>query len=292
MSATLPRSFLYVPGSRPELFAKAYDGPADALVLDLEDAVPPAFKDAAREAVTAWLGGLGAADRTRPEQWVRIDPDHLEADLDAAVTEALDGVFLAKCTLASLHDTAEQLGALEAERRPGSEPVPVVGLLESAGALADLAALAAHPRLTTVGIGEADLLGELRMARSEATAAAVDAIRLQVVMACAAAGCAAPVAPTSTAFRDLDAFRTTTRHLRDLGFRSRTAVHPGQLPVIHDVLTPGADEVAGARDVLERFDAAQGGVTVDAEGRMVDAATVRTARETLARHQAADRRSR
>ena len=293
MTTPLPRSFLYVPGHRTDLVAKAHAGAADAMVLDLEDAVPPAAKDDARAAVAAWLDGLEDADpASRPEQWVRVDPGHLDADLGAAVRGSLDGILLATCTPASLDAVADALAGLEPERRPGRSPVRVVGLVESAAGLTALAAMATHPRLTTFGIGEADLLGELRMARSEATAAALDHVRVQVVVACAAAGCPAPVAPTSTDFRDLDAFRGTTSRMRDLGFRSRTAVHPGQLAVIHDVLTPDADEVARARDTLERFTAAGGGVTVDADGRMVDAATVRTARETVARAEAAERRSR
>lgn len=292
MTTTLPRSFLYVPADRADLLPKAWDGPADAVVLDLEDAVPLAGKEAARAGLRTWLTGLGTPDGSRPEQWVRVDPDHLVADLDAVVADALAGVFLAKCSPDALDAAAEELGRLEAARRPGRPPLPVVGLVEDARALAGLAAMAAHPRLTTFGVGEVDLLGDLRMARSDAAAAALDHLRVQVVVACAAARCAAPVAPTSTAFRDLDGFRETTAHLRDLGFRSRTAVHPGQVPVVHEVLTPTPDEVARARDVLDRFDAAGGGVTTDADGRLVDAAVVRTSRETLARREAADRRAR
>jgi citrate lyase subunit beta / citryl-CoA lyase len=275
----LPRSFLYVPASRPELFAKAAAGPADAIVLDLEDAVPLAQKATARAAVRAWLEGDRAAHDTRV--WARVDPGGLAADVAAVVRPGLDGLFLAKCSAGALAELADLLTRQEAEH--GLAPVPVVGLVEDAGTLLGLAELTRHPRLTTLGVGEVDLLGDLRVARVPETAGAVTQLRLQVVLHCAAAGLVAPVAPTSTDFRDLDAFRRTTRELIALGFRSRTAIHPVQVGVIHEAMTPGEAELATARDVLDRFTAAEGGVTLDAAGRLIDAAVIRGARETLER---------
>jgi len=279
----LPRSFLYVPASRRALFAKAAASDADAVILDLEDAVPMTEKDAARAAVAAWLDGERPA--TGPETWVRVDAAALPADLAAAVRPGIDGLILAKCSGTALAELGALLDGYEAER--GLGPVPVVGLVEDAAALVDLTALTAHPRLTTLGVGEVDLLGDLRLARSASTAHAIDQLRLQIVLHCAAAGLAAPVAPTSTDFRDLDTFRRTTRELVDLGFRSRTAVHPGQVPVIHEVLTPDEAELAAAQDVMDRFARAAGGVTVDASGRLIDAAVIRAAQETLARRRSA-----
>ncbi|MEV0068373.1 MULTISPECIES: CoA ester lyase [unclassified Amycolatopsis] len=279
----LPRSFLYVPASRPSLFAKASTGAADAVILDLEDAVPVAEKSAARGAVAAWLG----RDRQAPgaeagaQTWVRVDADRLADDLEAVVRPGLDGIVLAKCSPKSMSELAARLDGAEAEQ--DLPPVPVVGLVEDAASVLALGELAAHPRLTTLGLGEVDLLAALRIARTTATADAITQLRLQVVLHCAAAGLAAPVAPTSVDFRDLDAFRRTTRELADLGFRSRTAIHPAQVPVIHEVLAPTAEAVAAARDVLDRFSAAQGGVTLDAAGRLIDAAVIRSARETLGR---------
>jgi citrate lyase subunit beta / citryl-CoA lyase len=141
--------------------------------------------------------------------------------------------------------------------------------------------MAQAPHLATVGIGEVDLLADLRVSRSAGSV--IDSLRLQVVVEAAAVGLLAPVAPTSTDFRDLDSFRTTTRALVDLGFRSRTAIHPAQVPVINEVLTPGEAEVAAARDVLARFEQAGEGVTTDVHGHLIDLAVVRGARETLTR---------
>lgn len=283
-SPMMARSFLYVPAVRPELFAKAVAGPADALILDLEDAVPLARKDEARAHVRDWLGRRTPdAGDTGTEIWVRVDPDALAADLEAAVSSATAGIVLAKCAASQLEDTDARLADLERERGLAPGSLPVIGLVESGRGLLDLSRMTGVERLLTFGLGEADLLGDLRMVRSPGSAAALDSLRAQVVVHCAAAGKHAPVAPTSTAFRDLDAFAESTRHLRDLGFRSRTAVHPGQVPVIHEVLAPTDEEVAAARDLMERFEAAAGGVTTAADGRLVDAAVVRAAREVLDR---------
>jgi citrate lyase subunit beta/citryl-CoA lyase len=289
---SLPRSFLYVPAHKPDLFAKAGAGPADAIVLDLEDAVPMQLKEEARSQVTGWLGALGDAGRgasrrgpagRRVQQWVRIDPAAAEGDLDAVVGETLDGIFLAKSTPSALRDVSAALEALERQRGVPVGSTGVIGLVESAEGFLQLEVMSRMPRLVTFGIGEADLLGDLRMTRTDRSASAIDAMRSQVVLHCAAAGRRPPVAPTSTAFRDLEAFERTTRAMLDLGFRSRTAIHPGQIRVIHDVFTPSPDQVAAAEDVMARFLTARGGVTTDAEGRLIDAAVVREARETLSR---------
>ncbi|KQQ39546.1 HpcH/HpaI aldolase/citrate lyase family protein [Nocardioides sp. Leaf307] len=332
----LPRSFLYVPGNRPDLFDKAAGGPADAVVLDLEDAVPLPAKAEARESVRRWLD---ARDPTTGAQaWVRVDPAALTADLDAVLHPHLDGLFLATATPTALdaltthprwsgnerqrasrnHDPSgdpvvEEQAVVEErapasvskpptpavveeqapasshpvveERAPASvsKPPSVVALIESAEGLQTLQQMSTHPALTAFGIGEVDLLGDLRVTRTHRTETVVLALRTQVVVASAAAGLEAPVAPTSTDFRDLDAFAESTRLALDLGFRSRTAIHPAQVPVIHDVLTPTADEVAAAQDVVGRYEASGSSVALDSAGRLIDGAVVRGARETLAR---------
>jgi len=267
----LPRSLLYVPGNKADLVTKAARSGADAVVVDLEDSVPSDAKAQARDVVRHWL----AEEYAGPRRWVRIDAAVEEADLAAVEDNLPDGIMLAGCRAAGL-ERLESWWAREA--RPDA---PVVGLVEDAAGLREIAAMAQAPHLATVGIGEVDLLADLRVNRR--AGAAIDALRLQVVVDAAAAGLLAPVAPTSTDFRDLDGFRATTRALLDLGFRSRTAVHPAQVPVINEVLTPEEAEVVEARDVLARFEAAGRAVTTDAHGRLIDLAVVRGARETLAR---------
>ena len=277
--APLPRSFLYVPASRPDVFAKAKAGEAHAIVIDLEDAVPLPDKPEAREQLRQWLESGPAA--TGAQVWVRVSAEFVADDLRAAVHPDLRGVLVAKASTGVLAQVDDELSRLEAER--GVDRLGVVALVETAAALVALPELARQPRVRSFGVGEVDLLADLRVRRSPGTQAAVDALRLEIVRHAAAAGLAAPVAPTSTDFRDLEAFARTTRHLVDLGFRSRTAVHPNQVRTINEVLTADPATVDRARRLIARADAAGGGVTLDEEGRLIDAAVIREAYETLSR---------
>jgi citrate lyase subunit beta/citryl-CoA lyase len=132
-----------------------------------------------------------------------------------------------------------------------------------------------------LGLGEVDLAADLGVGLDEERTI-LNPLRLQVVVASAAAGISRPVAPTSTAFRDLYGFRRSAERLRQQGFRGRTAIHPGQIAVIHEVFTPSADEVTAAHDLLARFEGAQEGGHVGNDGTFVDLAVVRNAREVLA----------
>ncbi len=273
------RSYLYVPGDQPDRLAKAADRGTDALIIDLEDSVAVASKAAARAATAQWL--------SRPvdhgcQVWVRVNADSLAVDLRAVVGPQVDGIVVPKAEPELLRDADHLLGELEHERGITST-VGVIGLVETARGLLRAAELAAAPRVLRLGIGEADLLAELRIRPSDGRRE-LTSLRLQVVVASAAAGIAAPVAPTSTDFRDLGAFRETTRELMGLGFRARTAVHPAQVTTINEVFTPDPDEVARARRIVAAYEAAAqrgSGVCVDDEGRMVDGAVIRSAREVL-----------
>ena len=194
---------------------------------------------------------------------------------------AVDGLLVAKASTDVLAQADDELSRLEAER--GVDRLGVVALVETAATLVALPRLARQARVRSFGVGEVDLLADLRVRRTSGTEAAVDALRLEIVRHAAAAGLAAPVAPTSTDFRDLEAFARTTRHLVDLGFRSRTAVHPSQVRTINEVLTPDPETLDRARRLIARAEAAGGGVTLDEEGRLIDAAVLREAHETLSR---------
>ncbi|WP_328477576.1 CoA ester lyase [Actinoplanes sp. NBC_00393] len=279
------RSFLYVPGNQPKMLATALSRGADALIVDLEDAVPAAEKAATRDAVAAWLTSVPPAAPV----YVRVNagPAGLE-DARAAVTAALRpapaaggaaastlrGLVVAKAspeqvtTLGHLLDDLDPAGA-----------VGLVPLLETPQAILAAADLASAPRVTRMQIGEADLAAELGITPGDDSLLLA---RSTVVLASAAAGIEPPAAAVTTDFRDLDALRRSTRTLKRLGFRGRACIHPAQLPVVHEVFTPSADEVAEARDLVERFEAAGGGVCLDARGRMVDLAVVRDARRVLA----------
>ncbi|MCM2387341.1 HpcH/HpaI aldolase/citrate lyase family protein [Streptomyces albipurpureus] len=279
------RSALYVPGNAPDKLAKALDLGADELIVDLEDAVPPDGKDAARRTVAEWLCSVRA--RASPRVWVRINPGETGlADIAAVASGAVAGFCAAKTEsvgrLVQL-DGALRIPEKELGLAPGS--FGLVPLLESAAAVLAAPLLARGPRVVRLQLGEADLRAdtgiepgpderELQYARS------------QVVMASAAAGIGPPMGPVSTDFRDLDRLRESTLALRRLGFRGRACIHPAQLGVVHEVFTPSSEELAWARDLIDRYEEARAtgaGVCLDARGRLVDAAVVRSAQRVLGR---------
>ncbi|MDH6238106.1 citrate lyase subunit beta/citryl-CoA lyase [Cryobacterium sp. CG_9.6] len=212
-----------------------------------------------------------------------MSAEDVVADLTAVVGAGLAGVFLAKCTVPLLEQAVETITALELEHGLAPGTAGVIGLVESAAALLQLDVMASNPRLVTFAIGEVDLMADLRMTRSAQSEVALDSLRVRFVVSAAAAGLLPPVAPTSTAVHALEAFADSSQKMFDLGFRSRTAVHPKQVPVIHGVFTPGAADIEAARAVVACMEQAQGGVALDADGRMIDAAVVRGAHEVLLR---------
>ncbi|WP_155371238.1 HpcH/HpaI aldolase/citrate lyase family protein [Catellatospora vulcania] len=299
------RSYLYVPGDNPAKLAKALTVGADALIVDLEDAVPPGGKDAARAAAADFLAGMIAvsgpevrsdpasgpetaisAQGAGPRVWVRVNPGELgHVDAAAVVGPGLAGLCVAKT------ESVQQLSALDGvlaglERAAGLAvgATKVVPLLESASAVLAAAAIARGPRVARLQLGEADLAADLGVTLGPDERELLWA-RSQAVLASAAAGIAPPVAPVSVNFRDLDALRTSTLALKRLGFRGRSCIHPAQLPVVHEVFSPTGAELAAARDLVARHEQALrdgSGVCLDAHGRLVDEAVVRSARRLLA----------
>ncbi|MFD6159851.1 HpcH/HpaI aldolase/citrate lyase family protein [Nocardia sp. NPDC060256] len=268
------RSALYVPGSRPELFDKAMSSRADVVLLDLEDSVPLAAKDRARNEVSAWLGQVRADG---PQIWVRVNPGSIgEADLAAVAVARVAAVCLAKTESAAQVNTA---GAVlrEFEPRPGA--IRICPLLESAAAVLASREIAAAPRVARLQLGETDLCADIGVDPSPDDRE-LWAARAQVVLASAAARIAPPLGPVRTDFNDLDALRISTISLARMGFRGRACIHPAQVAIVNEVFTPNVAELEKARDLVARFDAA-GGEVLDEAGRMVDLAVVRRARRLL-----------
>lgn len=265
------------------MLARALERGADAVIVDLEDAVAPGAKEAAREAAADWLAGLSPGTT---EVWVRVNPGPVGlADAAAVVSPALHGLCLAKCeTPADVAAVDEVLSEREAGLGLAPGSVALSPLLESAGAVLAAPALAAAPRVAHLQAGEADLRAEIGMEPGPDERELLP-IRVSLVLACAAARVGPPVGPVSTDYRDTEALRRSTTALRALGYRSRACIHPAQIPLVHEVFTPSAAELDAARDLVNRFDAAvRDGrpVIVGADGRMVDEAVVRAARRTPA----------
>ena len=281
------RSYLYVPGDRAEMLEKAPLRGADAIICDLEDAVAPDAKPAARATVAAWLG---RAPADAGELWVRVNAERATSDITDVVGPAVTGIVLAKATPQLVFEADEAL--TEAESRLGLAPrvVAVMPLIESALGVLDMRAIAEGPRVERLAAGEADLTSELGMAPDNEEG--LLSLRVQLVVTSAAAGIGAPVGPVATDFRDLAGLRTSTLQLSRLGFRSRAAIHPAQVSVINEALTPSQDEVRRARSVLDRLSAAGGAATTDDDGRLIDQAVVKGAREVVDRAAVAAQRGR
>jgi citrate lyase subunit beta / citryl-CoA lyase len=291
-SGPWPRSYLYCPGDRPDRLARVRAWGADAVIADLEDSVHASRKPAARAAVAAWLADLPSAlhaDHAGKGQlgevWVRVNSGTLAEDVAAIVGPAVRGIVLPKAepalaaTLDDLLSRAERDWGL----RPGS--VAVQPVIETATGLLAAAELASAPRVARLGFGEADLAAEL-CADVRTDPQILGPLRLQLVVASAAAGIAAPVGPASTDFKDLAALRTGTEALLRMGFRARTAIHPAQLTCINEVFTPSREQVANARQLIAAFDEATAkgvGVITGPDGTMADNAVLRSARDVLAR---------
>ena len=282
---SVARSHLYVPGDKPEVLAKALGRGADALIVDLEDAVAPASKDAARTVVAQWLSGLPAAADNPVQVWIRINSGEMgHTDVRAVLSPAVTGVVAAKT------ESAEELVALHAvltamedklELLAGS--IGVVPLLESANAVLNALSIAKAPRVQRLQVGEADLRADIGVELG-ADGRELLYVRSQVVLISAAAGSDPPVGPVDTNFRDSEALAESTRAVKRMGYVGRACIHPAQAAIVNEVFTPTVDEVAAAKDLIARFDAAMAagdGVCLDAQGRMVDEAVVRQARRTL-----------
>jgi citrate lyase subunit beta/citryl-CoA lyase len=264
------RSWLYVPGHRADLVAKALVGEAEAVVVDLEDAVAPGAKDTARAAVA----DLADAPRDRP-LWVRMNAPDGEwgaADLEVLARSAVDGVRVPKAAHPdAVARLADRLGR------------PLHLLVESAlGVERAFALAAAHPLVAAVSLGEADLAADLRVADR----GALEWARQRIVVASRAAGLPSPLAPVWTDLPDLDGLAADSRVARDRGFWGRSVIHPRQIPVVHEAFSATADELARARALLDSLESAGArGETAyrDADGRFVDPAVVAGARTVVAR---------
>jgi citrate lyase subunit beta/citryl-CoA lyase len=284
-AVVIPRSYLYVPGNAPAKLEKALHRGADAVIVDLEDAVPAAAKQATRLAVADWLSGLSGATDVGVQVWVRINPGAAgHEDARAVLGSALTGVMVAKTESPAELDQLDAVLA-ETERDRGLVPgsIQVVPLIESAAAMLSARDIAGAPRVARLQVGEADLAADTGITPSEDEREWATT-RAMVVLVSAAAGLLPPVAPVSTNFQDLDRLAGSTRALARQGYVGRACIHPDQIPVVNAVFTPTAEEVAAAAEVVARFDEAiaeGSGVIVGPDGRMVDEAVVRQARRVL-----------
>lgn len=252
MSLPLHRSLLFVPGSRPDRFDKALAAGASAVIIDLEDAVAPPDKDAARTALAAWLRP-GHAVIVRINS---VDTPWFADDLALCGAAGVAAVMVPK---------AERADTLAAVSAAGARAL--LPLVESAAGLAGLQALAAAPGVLRLAFGSIDLQVDLGL--RDATEDELLPFRLQLVLASRLAGIGAPVDGVSTAIADEDRLRVDVQRARRLGFAGKLCIHPQQVAPVNRWLAPSDEELGWARQVLAAA-AASGGAAVAVDGKMVD----------------------
>jgi citrate lyase subunit beta/citryl-CoA lyase len=278
------RSKLFVPGSRPELFAKALAGDADALSFDLEDAVAEARKAEARAMVADFVASPAVA-RSAKLIIVRInapDSPHFAADLAALARPGVTLLNLPK--IESPQALLDAVAALETAERANAvtHPLGLLVNIETPRALADAARIAAaHPRVAGLQLGLGDLFEPHGIDRADPRN--VHAAMFALRMAAAQAGVFA-MDGAWTALDDDDGYREEARMARRLGFIGKSCVHPRQVALANAAFAPSEAELAAARRIVEAAQAAdaqsRGAFVVD--GRMIDPPFLKRAQALLA----------
>ena len=256
------RSYLFAPGHHAKLLRRVFEAGADAVILDLEDAVPPDAKQRARAMVADVL-----VDRPA---WVRINTvrtDLAAADLDAVAGLAA-GIRIPKAESA---DDAQWV----ADRAPG---VPVICAVENARGLLAAPEIATVPGVRHLSMGGVDLRRDLGAGDGNLQTLYA---RSHIVVASRAAGLGPPIDSVYPHLGDDRGLREQAEFARSLGFFGKSAIHPRQLRAIHDVFTPSTRELTWAQAVLDAFAAANGNAVKLPDGEFVDLPVADRARRLL-----------
>ena len=285
------RSLHFVPGGNEKMIAKALTLPADGLILDLEDAVPPDRKAATRPIVRDWLSKLDFGGR---ERWVRMNPistDLAVADLEETIAGRPEGYVVPKPRRADdVREIVRHLERLEQKHGLtfGSTKLVLIATETPEGLLNIGEVAAASPRIVAVSWGVEDLSAAMGLPRvRDAQGRYLDIPRYARVM-CAIAASAAGVDWLDTVYTDiadLDGLRRECEDAVAMGFSGKISIHPGQIEVINAAFTPSAEERAEARELVAQFEehARRGLYAFRFKGQMVDAPHLARARKVIAR---------
>jgi citrate lyase subunit beta/citryl-CoA lyase len=258
----MDRSYLFAPGHNAKLLGRVFEAGADAVMLDLEDAVPPDAKATARAMVAEALADHPA--------WVRVNAARTgwcEADL-AAVGERAFGIRIPKC------ESADDVRWV-AERAPDK---PIICAIESARGVLAAAEIAAAPGVRHLAMGGVDLQRDLNAGNGNLQTLYV---RSHLVVASRAAGLEPPIDSVYPRLDDEAGLREQASFARSLGFFGKSAIHPRQLPVLHEVFTPSEQELGWAREVVAAFEGAGGAALQLPSGEFVDLPVAQRARRLL-----------
>ncbi len=263
----MKRSYLFVPGNRPERFAKAIASGAGAVILDLEDAVPPEGKPAARDAVCQWLRDNGGAG------WVRVngtDTEFFEDDVRALAGIPLGGVMLPKAESAA---QLQRLAGLIA-----APALPVIPLVESAIGLWNALEIARAAQVDRLAFGSIDFqLDAGIQGEDEALLYA----RSRLVIVSRIARIASPADGVTVQIGDAAQLERDVARARALGFGAKLCIHPNQIAAVERGLAPSEADLRWARAVIDASDRAAGSA-VRLDGKLIDLPVVERARRMLA----------
>ncbi|MIX29358.1 CoA ester lyase [Salmonella enterica subsp. enterica serovar Livingstone] len=273
------RTLLFLPGNNPGMLQNGGVFGADAVILDLEDAVSPEEKDAARHLVKSALHNV---NYRKSKTLVRINPLNCggKDDIAAVVPESPDAILLPKAETAG--EICQAVSLIEQTEYTGQRPVRIIPLLETPlGIIQAYTIATAHPRVWALSFGAEDYTAALGAVRTPEGNEIFQA-RTLVIAAAAAAGIDAIDTPFTDA-QDEDGLLKDTRLARDLGFRGKLTINPRQVDSIHQVFTPDEADIYWARRVLHAINEArtQGTGVIALDGKMIDAPIVLRAERIL-----------
>lgn len=268
-----PRSWLFVPATRPERFDKAANSGADAVIIDLEDAVESADKPQAREHIAEYVAQYDKRKTDRAEValksgttelWLRLNNDaHLTEDLvlcqSLAEHEVISGIVLPKVTKVSQVELVFE-----------SLKLPVVAQIESAQGISQLEAIAQSEGLMALSYGRLDISNELDLtAGSQAEQDFFTHLRIQIRLVSQAHNLTAPIESIYADFKNETAMKATAGYVSDLGFSGMLCIHPRQVNIANQAFKASDSQLAFATKVIEHYQKT-GDSTFAIEGVMVD----------------------
>ena len=300
------RSMLFVPGARRDMIEKAARSAADAVCLDLEDAVAPDDKPAARGVVAQALGELDFGGKARILRINGLDTAFAYRDLIEVVEAAGDDLEMVMLPKAGAPEDVLFVHRLLAQmemHRGFSRPIGIEAQIETAAGFLNIREIArSSPRLEALIFGPGDYAASMRMPAASIGEPDVydaaypghrwHAVMHAIVAAARVNGLRAMDGPYA-AFRDRDGFARSCAVARAMGFDGKQCIHPGQIETVNESFAPTAAEVAEAERVWRAYEeaAAAGRGAASLHGRMIDAANLRMARVVLERNRLREKRS-
>ncbi len=277
------RTLLFVPGNQEKRIEKARSVPADALILDLEDSVPPSEKDSARKMVAASLYGLATGRQAIFVRTNSLTPPYALPDIKKVVAAGLFGILLPKSESADDIHMADKLIA-DAEKEAGLKvgSIRILALIETPKGIINAYAIAnASPRILGIAFGAEDYALEMGINRTK-EGTEIYYPRIVISLTCHAANMLA-IDCVYTDVRDREGLIKETKLVRQMGFQGKAVIHPDQIEPVNEIFTPSEEESAYARKVVATFEdaVAQGKASTSLDGKMIDSPVAERARKLL-----------